>query len=142
MLSHNWTFEVTTLDKAIKYIDYKKLSLLRGSEMCNIIEGSECYLFPSLYNINVMIAYFKGSPVGWAWVFNKPNRDGSLVRYISFMIYTKPKYRRRGAGRKLMEWGKRIARQRHRRLIVYPWDARSKRFYNSNKIKEENQRKL
>jgi GNAT superfamily N-acetyltransferase len=142
MLSNNWTFEVTTLDKAIKYLDYTKLTLPYDSEMRNVIEESEYCIAPRLSNINVMIAYFKNIPIGWAWVFSKSEYEGSTVRYLSFMIYIQPKYRRRGVGSKLIEFGKKIARQRHQRLVVYPWDKRSQGFYNNNNIKEDNQRNM
>ena len=97
---------------------------------------------PKHSNVMVMIAYFKGEPIGWAWSFQKIDEDTSSLKYLAFVLFIQSKHRRKGIGTKLLKWGKSVARQRHQRMVVFPWDYRSTSFFGSNEsnIKEDNMR--
>lgn len=79
--------------------------------------------------------YFKAKKLrAWAWLFQKPNQK---IRKLSFFIYCLPEIRKKGVGQKLYYLAKEEAQRRHRKMVVHPWNLRSRNFYD--KLKAKNQ---
>ena len=109
-------------------------NLNKNSGMARLLTGRDDSI--PLNKIQVKIVYSDYNPVGWAWVFPYIDYDGR--RRLGFMIFIQREYRRKGLGSKLLDWGRNIARQKHIKFIVYPWDKKGHLFFESAGITSRN----
>jgi GNAT superfamily N-acetyltransferase len=120
-----------------EYPDVKRLVLNDDpddSVMCGIMVEGQLGGFRKHKYIRVRIALKDGAPVGWAWVVNyrRPAWEDEYEkpRALAFMMFVSPGYRRAGIGLNFYHWATSISRRLHRSLHVFPWDRRSRDFYN------------
>jgi len=127
------TFEVMTLEEALTVVDHTRLILYQYSGMDDVIHGRDDRL--DHQNVQVMIAFEDDKAAGWAWTFNYniyDNRDPLVInRARGFQVFIRPEHRRKGLGTIFYNWAREIARQKHRKLISYPWDQSSRSFFNT-----------
>jgi len=131
------TYGETNLDSALTWIDWKSLVLFDGdSGMGDIITGEDDRFRHK--NIKVLLAYNEDNDVvGWAWSMNYTNNNDKRRR--GFMLFVQEEYRRQGIGAYMLKWGRKVAREHHRKFMCFPWNYDSEEFYDSQKIKTKNQ---
>jgi GNAT superfamily N-acetyltransferase len=90
----------------------------------------------SRQNPKVRIIFKDDKPVAWGWVlgYNVQRMDRKTgkrktFRSLCFMTYVEPDYRRQGLATKIYQWAREISRTQHRRMYVFPHDAKSKCFF-------------
>lgn len=127
----------TTLHQAlIEYPECQNLILNKysgmGSHLNTILPKN-----PQFGKRTVVWLYFHGAElIGWAWLFRR--KIHAHNSWFSFFVYIKPGNRTLGVGGLLLQKAREFARQRHRKLVVYPWDERSEHFYAKLKMPQKN----
>lgn len=126
--------QTTLFQAVIEHPECKQLILGKYSGMGGILEILPQN--PKFAKSVVVWLYFKKSVlVGWSWLFRKP---GQISPHYSFFVCVAENARQKGIGEKLFLPAKKLTQQRHRRLVVHPWDDRSVKFYNKMKVPEIN----
>lgn len=127
-----------SLSDALKtYPDVKELVYEKNSAMDEVINSNLPSISRLRRNISVFMKFIEQKIVGWSWMipYSKDNKQ-----VYCFMIYINPNFRRFGYAKELFNHAKNLARQRHRRLVVFPWNTSSRNFFNSVGVSNKNKK--
>lgn len=127
----------TTLRSALKdFEQVTSLTLSRGNrsdkEYPTVMDDFIAGFYPKK-NPRIRIIFEDGKPVAWGWTsgyYLYRNFIKNPQRALAFMVYVDPKYRRKGLGTELYRWAKSVAKDQHRKLYVFPHDAKSTCFFS------------
>ena len=135
--------QMSLYDALILHPECEELILHKTSGMGGILNCIKQDPHGLTYNVRfaksamVWLYFQKENIVAWSWLFQK-KAQGS-VRHLSFFVFCKSEIRKKGIGRELFYLAKEMTRKKHRRMLVYPWNIRSDRFYDSLNVPRENQ---
>jgi len=73
------------------------------------------------------LAWEDGVIVAWASLCDRPGYDSRL----QFQCYTSAPHRRRGIGKRLLLKALKVAKNRHRSIVVVPWNQAGFQFYGT-----------
>jgi GNAT superfamily N-acetyltransferase len=120
--------------------DFSQLSLITRKHLANATPLGDDYMRVAAEGYGVkrgnyiaIILYSGHNIIGWTMLDFLLSHNSD---YIRTYVFVKPQYRRKGYGTLLMKKAKEVVKRRNKQVRVCPWNERSRKFFQSVKIKK------